>query len=419
MAEGILAAEDAELYGALNAEHDRQRLQLTLAPAATLIAPSVLACLAYPALHTAGHELSSRPTHAQVEALAASRAEALFGAEYADVRPASATQALELVLTALLEPHDAVMDLRMAPGPALGGDRPGARRWVGYGLTDDGSVDHEAAAALAREHRPRVILCGGTSHPRATDFARFRRLADEIDALLVADISAVTGLVAAGLHDSPVERAHVTVADTHRQLGGPRGGVIMTGPDGDTLLDGGNQTLSQVLRRAGDRGARDAVSPATVAAKARALTLAGGESFRTLMATTVANAAALAGALLDLGHRLVTGGTDTDLVTIELTGTGIGGRRAERVLAEAGIVVTATRVPTDSPGAPAGGLALGSTVSAQRGMGDTEMRRCAELVHMMLRGIPAGDEAGAPDQVALRAVRAEARALAGRLAHTY
>ncbi|MDA3650032.1 serine hydroxymethyltransferase [Saccharopolyspora indica] len=402
---------DPELAAALRAESGPQDSVLVLASSASLLDPTALACLADPALQTASEDLPHRPAHAQLEALATTRAVQLFGARYADVRPDSPAAATTVVLDALLEPEDVVLDLRLAHGPHSALRRLSTHRWVGHGMGADGRLDHEEAAALAREHRPAVILCGAGSYPRHVDFARLRALAEEVDALLVADIAAGTGLVATGLAPSPVDHAHVTVASTHQQLGGPHGGLVLCGRDADLVLDGSARTLAERLRRAGGH-ATAAGRPAT-AAKARVLGHAGGPEFRVLAERILAGAAVLAEELVLRGRTLVSGGTDTQLCVLDLTGTDLTGALAERVLAEAGVVGTRCRVPADDPrDADCGGIALSSTVLAQRGFGDAEVREVAALVDEALRAVRTEDRGVlAVDGTVLAGVRAAARTL--------
>ncbi len=257
-----------------------------------------------------------------------------------------------------------------------------------------------------------MILCGAGSYPRHVDFARLRALADEVGALLVADIAAGTGLVATGLAPSPVDHAHVTVASTHQQLGGPHGGLVLCGRDADLVLDGDVRTLAERLRRAG--GCAAAAGRPVTAAKARVLGHAGGPEFRVLAERILMAATVLAEELALLGHTLVAGGTDTQLCVLDLTGTGLTGALAERVLAEAGVVVTRCRVPADDPhDADCGGIALSSTVLAQRGFGAAEIRQVAALVDQALRAVRTEDRGVlAVDGTVLAGVRAAARTLA-------
>lgn len=403
---------DPELATALRAESGQQDSPLVLASSAGLLDPTALACLADPALHTASEDLPHRPAHAQLEALATTRAAQLFGARYADVRPASPAAATTVVLDALLDPEDVVLDLRLAHGPHLAPRRLSTHSRIGHGVGADGRLDYAEAAALAREHRPAVVLCGASSYPRHLDFARLRALAEEVEAMLVVDIAAGTGLVATGLAPNPVDHAHVTVASTHQQLGGPHGGLVLCGRDADLVLDGSARTLAERLHRAGGRAT--AASRPTTAAKARVLGHAGGPGFRVLAERILSDAATLAEELALLGHTLLSGGTDTQLCVLDLTGTGLTGALAERVLAEAGVVGTRCRVPADDPhDADCGGIALSSTVLAQRGFGAAEIRKVAALVDEALRAVRTEDRGVlAVDGTVLAGVRAAARTLA-------
>jgi glycine hydroxymethyltransferase len=326
---------------------------------------------------------AGRAETAELEQLVSVQARQVFGAHHVDASPASARAALSHVLTRVVEPHDTVMDMWMSETSFTGdGPKPGTTgRWIGYGLTGQGEVDYDETTALAREFRPAVIVCGSGSYPRVLDFARLRAIADDVDALLVADISSVTGLVAAGLYPSPVDLAHVTVA----AIGG---GLILCGKDGETPFGGNGRTLARRLGRVATSVPPDAARLPGLRAKAESLAAAGTSGFHTVHADMVKNARVLAESLQSLGHRLVSDGTDTHLVLVDLTASGLTGAIVEPALADAGIAAASGRVPGDDPhpGA-AGGLLLSSAALTRQGFAAAEFRQCAELIDTVLGSI--------------------------------
>lgn len=326
---------------------------------------------------------AGRAETAELERLVTDRACRVFGAHHVDASPVSARAALSHVLARVVEPHDTVMDMWLSETSFTGGGpKTGATgRWIGYGLAARGEVDYDETVALAREFRPAVIVCGSGSYPRVLDFARLRAIADEVDALLVADISAVTGLVAAGLHSSPVGHAQITVAESG-------GGLVLCGKDGETPFGGNGRTLAQRLGRVATSVPPDAARLPELRAKAESLAAAGTPEYHTVHADMVKNARVLAESLQALGHRIVSGGTDTQLVLLDLTASGLTGAIAEPALADAGVTVASCRVPGDDPhpGA-AGGLLLSSATLTRQGFAAAEFRRCAELIDTVLGSI--------------------------------
>ncbi|MGH4033455.1 serine hydroxymethyltransferase [Actinomycetota bacterium Odt1-20B] len=348
----------------------------------------------------------------QVERLAVARATKLFAARYANVRPHSCAAANRAVLAALLSEGETVL----GPHPEVGGRpvhgtsahaAPSAqsgreRRTLYYGLDRTGRVDYAQVEEVAQRHRPRVIVAEAGVYPRRLDFARLRAIADAAGAYLLADISHVAGLVAAGEHPSPVDTAHITTTNTHQQLGGPRGGLILSGRDHRAAGPDGHTPLERLLHRAVRAQAPGAPNLAAITAKERAFALAARPEFRRTARLIVENARALAWELAGLGYRVVAGGTDDHMVLVDIVGSGLTGAVAERALSECGILAHRHRLPGDLPGdvpggVPGGipgdamappvahGLRLGTNVLAQRGMGPDEMAECARLLHTVLQ----------------------------------
>ncbi|MCF1599564.1 serine hydroxymethyltransferase [Streptomyces muensis] len=422
----LLAERDPDLYDLLEREQLRQQHTLAMVAAASTADPSVLACEAsatsnvttegYPgARYHAGCELVD-----EVERLAVRRAKEAFGARHANVQPHSGSTANQVVLCSLLSPGDVVLGMDLKAGGHLthGASASMSGRFftpVRYGLDERGLIDYDGMAELARRHRPRLIFCGASSYPRTVDFQRFRAVADEVGAYLVADISHIAGLVAAGEHPSPVDVAHVTTTSTYKQLYGPRGGLILLGRDAETRTASG-RTLRATLE--------DAVFPYlqgtprlnTVAAKARALAELTTPAFRERAERIVATARALAKELDSHGHRVLTGGTDTHMVLLDVGCRGLTGRIAERALESCGIVVNKNSIPGDPHGPRVtSGVRLGTNVLALRGMGVAEMAECADLVHTVLDAVrPSGDRDYELDEDVRTAVTARARALCTR-----
>jgi glycine hydroxymethyltransferase len=266
-------------------------------------------------------------------------------------------------------------------------------RPVYYGVDDRGLVDYDEIAELARTHRPRMIIAGASAYPRRIDYAAFRRVADEVGAYLLADISHIAGLVAAGVLESPVDIAHVTTTSTYKQLGGPRGGLILSGRDHDAPGPGGAGTLAAALDRGVFPGFQGTPAAAAIAAKARALDLVDSPEFRACARRVAADAQALAAALMRRGYSVLTGGTDNHMVILDLRARGLTGAVAENALRECDILANRNRIPGDvKPPRVASGLRLGTNILAQRGLGPADMQRCAALVDRVLTATePASD----------------------------
>ena len=326
----------------------------------------------------------------QIERLAVERAEELFGARYANVQPHSCSSANLAVLSALVSPGGTLLGLDLDAGGHLSHGSPASvtgrhYRAVHYGLDGSGRIDYARVAELAREHRPAVIIAGASAYPRTLEFSRFRDIADSVGAYLVADISHVAGLVAAGVHPNPIDVAHITTTSTYKQLGGPRGGLILSGREYRSPGPDGSTPLARLMQRAVFPQSQGTPNPATIAAKARALALASGVDFMRTARLIVDGARALAAELSRLGYRVLTGGTDNHMVLMDITDTGLTGVVAERALEECGILANRNRVPGDRrPPLVTSGLRLGTNVLAQRGMGSDEMRRCGYLLHAVL-----------------------------------
>lgn len=386
-----LRERDSTLYALLARESARQRDTLMMVAASSVADPSVLACEGSALGNLTAEGFPGNRYHAgcgvadDIERLAIERACAAFGAQDAIVQPHSGSSANLAVITALLSPGDSLLGLDQDCGGHLTHGSPASvtgryYRAHGYRVTPEGLLDYDQIRELALEHRPKLIVCGASAYPRSIDFARFREIADEANAYLLADISHIAGLVAAGLHQSPVDHAHVTTTSTYKQLYGPRGGLILLGRDART--SGPERgTLAATLRRAVFPFTQGTPDLASVAAKARALDFVASPDFAELAKRLADGAQAIAERLTDRGLRLVTGGTDTHMVLLDLRGTGVTGDVAEQALESCGIVVNRNRVPGDTtPVRVTGGLRLGTNTLAARGMDRTVAAECADLV---------------------------------------
>ncbi|MER5220662.1 serine hydroxymethyltransferase [Streptomyces flaveus] len=418
-----LRQTDAALYDLLNRETARQNNTLMMVAASSVADPSVLACggsalgnltaEGYPgARYHAGCEVAD-----EIERLAIERARAAFGAQDAIVQPHSGSSANLAVLTALLSPGDTLLGLDLDCGGHLTHGSPASvsGRYYnakGYRLTREGLLDYDRIRELALSHRPKLIVCGASAYPRTIDFARFREIADEANAYLLADISHIAGLVAAGLHPSPIDHAHITTTSTYKQLYGPRGGLILLGRDA-RRAGPARGTLAGTMRRAVFPFTQGTPDLASVAAKARALDYVAGPDFAELAKRLADGAQAIAERLSERGLRLVTGGTDTHMVLLDLRGTGLTGDIAEEALESCGVIVNRNRVPGDTtPVRTTAGLRLGSNTLAARGMDRSAAAECADLVADVLDGLRAGS--GVLPVTVRAAARARVAELCGR-----
>jgi glycine hydroxymethyltransferase len=328
----------------------------------------------------------------QVETLAIDRAKDLFGVEHVNVQPYSGSPANLAVYLAFLEPGDTVMGMGLPMGGHLthGWSVSATGKWfraVHYGVgKDDGRVDFDEVRDLAVAERPKLIFCGGTAIPRTIEYDRFEEIADEVDAVLVADIAHIAGLIAGGAHPSPVGYASVISTTTHKTLRGPRGAMLMC-----------TQEHAKRIDRAVFPGLQGGPHNATTAAIAVALKEAATEDFKAYAAQIVANAKALAGALLDRGFDLVSGGTDNHLILADLTSKAIGGKPAAQALDRAGIELNYNTVPYDprKPFDPSG-IRLGTPSVTTRGLTEEHMTQIADWMDQVITAETAGDESVGP-----------------------
>ena len=325
-----------------------------------------------------------------VETLAIERAKQLFGCNFANVQPNSGSQMNQAVFLALLQPGDSFMGLDLNSGGHLTHGSPVnmSGKWfkpIPYGVRrDDHRIDMDQVAALAREHRPKLIICGGTAYSRVWDFAAFRAIADEVGAILLADISHFSGLVAGGVHPSPFPHCHVVTTTTHKSLRGPRSGVILTN----------DEELAKKLNSAIFPGLQGGPLMHLIAAKAIAFREALRPEFKLYAHRVVENARALSASLIDSGLGVVSGGTDNHLMLVDLTPKDVTGKAAEKGLDRAWLTCNKNGIPFDtrSPFVTSG-IRLGTPAGTTRGFGPQEFREVGQLIAKVVDGLARnGDE---------------------------
>jgi glycine hydroxymethyltransferase len=333
------------------------------------------------------------------ERLAIERAKRLFGCAFANVQPHAGAPANQAVFLALLQPGDPILGMSLAAGGHLTHGAPPnlSGKWfraAGYGVrAEDGRIDFAEVERLAETHRPRLIIAGGSAYPRIIDFARFRAIADRVGAYLMVDMAHFAGLVAGGVHPNPLPHAHVVTTTTHKTLRGPRGGMILSNdPD-----------IAKRIDSAIFPGLQGGPLMHVIAAKAVALGEALQPSFADYTRAVVANAQALAATLVTEGLAIVSGGTDTHLLLVDLRPLGLTGRDAEQALERAGITCNKNGIPFD-PQKPTvtSGIRLGSPAATTRGFGPAEFRQVGEWIVEVLRALAQRPDGGSAVEARVR-----------------
>jgi glycine hydroxymethyltransferase len=381
-----LESVDPEIAKALRAETERQSRNLELIASENFVSEAVLEATGSVLTNKYAEGYPGRRYYGgceivdQVEELALARARELFGAEHVNVQPHSGSTANMAVYLAALKPGDVVLGPNLSHGGHLTAGSPmnfsgKLFQIVAYGVRKDTErIDLDQVRDLAKQHRPRMIIAGGSAFPRAIDFKPFREIADEVGALLMADIAHPAGLVAAGLHPTPVPLADFVTTTTHKTLRGPRGGMVMC-----------RAAHAQAVDRIVMPGVQGGPLMHVIAAKAVAFREAQTPEWRAYQAQIVANAKALADALLARGLRLVSGGTDTHLLLVDLTARGITGKDAQEALDRAYITVNKNGIPFDTKGPMVtSGIRLGTPAVTTRGMREPEMAIIAACLDRVL-----------------------------------
>ena len=343
----------------------------------------------------------------EAEVLAIERAKALFGCDYANVQPHSGSQANQAVFMATLTPGDTFMGMDLAAGGHLthGKSVNQSGKWfrpVSYAVrSQDHLIDYDQAAELALAEKPKVIIAGGSAYSRHIDFARFRQIADSVGAILMADIAHYTGLVAGGVYPNPFPHAHVVTTTTHKTLRGPRGGLILTN----------DKKLAKKLDSAVFPGLQGGPLMHVIAAKAVAFGEALRPEFKAYARQVIDNARALADSLQQAGFRIVSNGTDSHLMLVDLTPKGVSGADAEVALERAGITTNKNGIPFDPlPPVQTSGIRVGTPAGTTRGFGEAEFRQVGRWIGEVLDGVAAGGDNSAVEA----RVRGEVLALTKR-----
>lgn len=374
--------QDPELAQAIILESNRQVSKLELIASENFVSPTVREAQGSVLTHKYAEGYPGKRYYGGceyvdiAETLAQDRAKQLFDCQYVNVQPHSGSQANMAAYLAFMKPGDTILGMNLSHGGHLTHGSPvnfSGRLFhvVSYGVErETGRIDYDQVATLAREHKPQAIVAGASAYPRAIDFARFRQIADEVGATLVVDMAHIAGLVAAGLHQSPLPYAHITTTTTHKTLRGPRGGMILSG-----------ESMAKTLNSQIFPGIQGGPLMHVIAAKAVAFGEALRPAFKKYQLQVVQNAATLAACLMKAGYDLVSGGTDNHLMLVDLTSKDITGKDAEQALDKAGITVNKNTVPfeTRSPFVTSG-VRLGSAALTTRGMKEDDMRLVGSFI---------------------------------------
>jgi len=411
---GTVAESDPELYVALRKELGRQRDQIELIASENIVSRAVLEAQGSVLTNKYAEGYPGRRYYGgcefvdEAEQLAIDRAKRLFDCKFANVQPHSGSQANQGVMLALLKPGDTILGMSLAAGGHLTHGSPVnlSGKWfraVSYGVRrQDALIDLDEVERVAQTEKPKLIIAGGSAYPRVIDFKRFREIADAVGAFLMVDMAHFAGLVAGGAFPSPLPHAHVVTTTTHKTLRGPRGGMILAN----------DEEIGKKLNSAMFPGLQGGPLMHAIAAKAVCFGEALRPEFKAYARAVVENARALAASLAERGLAIVSGGTDSHLMLVDLRPKRLTGRVAEQALERAGITCNKNGIPFD-PEKPTvtSGIRLGSPAATTRGFGQAEFRQVGELIVEVLDGLRANGEANAAVEAA---VRQKVRALCER-----
>lgn len=380
-------AFDPELARAMDLELGRQRDHIELIASENFVSKAVMAAMGSPLTNKYAEGYPAKRYYGgceyvdMVERLAIERAEELYGCTYANVQPHSGAQANMAVFFALLRPGDTVLGMNLAHGGHLSHGSPvnfsgSYFQIVPYGVNDDGYIDYDEVLRIAKEARPKLIIAGASAYAREIDFKRFREIADEVGAYLMVDMAHIAGLIAGGVHQSPIPYAHVTTSTTHKTLRGPRGGLILSSAE---------FAEEHKLNKSVFPGIQGGPLMHVIAAKAVCFKEALQPEFKVYAQNIVKNAAALADGLVKRGFRLVSGGTDNHLLLVDLQGMGVTGKEAEKLLDAVNITCNKNAIPND-PASPfvTSGIRLGSAAVTTRGFEEADMDKTAEAISLAI-----------------------------------
>jgi glycine hydroxymethyltransferase len=399
-----LADVDPEIASLLGRELERQRSQIELIASENFTWPSVLEAVGSVPTNKYAEGYPGRRYYGgcevvdEIEQIAIDRAKELFGAEHANVQPHAGAQANMAAYFALLQPGDTILGLRLDHGGHLTHGLKvnfSGRLYTiaSYGVSrETDMVDYDEVLEIAKEHRPKLIVCGGSAYPRTVDTAEFRKIADEVGALLMCDMAHFSGLVAAGLHPNPVEHCDIVTSTTHKTLAGPRSGFVLC-----------REEHAQALDRAVFPGMQGGPLVHVIAAKAACFRIAASEAFRTYQEQVRANADALADELIASGLDVLTGGTDTHLLQLDLRKTDWTGKDAEERLHEVRLTVNRNTVPFDErPPTVASGVRIGTPAATMRGFDEEDFREVGRIIAGALGDGDLGELAGRSDALCER-----------------
>lgn len=406
-----LSSADSAVADAIRAELTREQTQIELIASENIVSRAVLEAQGSVLTNKYAEGYPGRRYYQgcapsdTVEQLAIDRARRLFNCGFANVQPHSGAQANGAVMLALTKPGETILGMSLdAGGHLTHGAKPAmSGKWfnaVQYGVRrDDDLIDFDQVEALAKEHRPTLIIAGGSAYPRHIDFAKFRAIADEVGATLMVDMAHFAGLVAAGEHPTPFGHAHVVTTTTHKTLRGPRGGMVLTD----------DEVIAKKINSAVFPGLQGGPLMHVIAAKAVAFGEALEPGFKSYAKAVIKNAQTLAGRLKERGADLVAGGTDTHLALVDLRPIGITGKDADEALERAGITCNKNGVPFDPlPPMQTSGIRVGSPAGTTRGFGEAEFADIGDMVADVLAGVAKGDTGVERD------VNARVRALCAR-----
>ena len=378
---------DPEIADAIQSEMDRQNSHIELIASENWVSKAVMAAMGSPLTNKYAEGYPGKRYYGGcqcvdvVEDLARERAKKLFGCEYVNVQPHSGAQANMAVMFAMLKPGDTIMGMNLDHGGHLTHGSPvnfsGTYFNVTfYGVNDDGVIDYDKVLEIAKECRPKLIVAGASAYARTIDFKRFREIADEVGAYLMVDIAHIAGLVATGLHPSPIPYAHVTTTTTHKTLRGPRGGMIMCSEEINKKFN---------FNKAVFPGVQGGPLMHVIAAKAVCFQEALQPEYKTYMEQVVKNAKALCSGLQARGVKIVSGDTDNHLMLVDLTGKDISGKELEKRLDDAHVTANKNTIPND-PRSPfvTSGVRLGTPAVTTRGMVEEDMDKIAEIIAMVI-----------------------------------
>mgnify|MGYP000534506664 FL=1 len=379
---------DPEVGKAIEAEAARQRRNLELIASENIVSEPVMMAMGTVLTNKYAEGYSGKRYYGGcecvdvVENIAIDRAKKLFGCDYANVQPHSGAQANMAVFVAMLKPGDTVLSMSLDHGGHLSHGSPVNFSGmyfniVPYGVNEQGFIDYDEVERLAVEHKPKMILAGASAYARTIDFKRFREIADKVGAYLMVDMAHIAGLVAAGLHPSPIPYAHVTTTTTHKTLRGPRGGMILSSNEMNEKFN---------FNKAIFPGIQGGPLMHVIAAKAVCFKEALSPDFVAYQEQILKNAKALCNGLLERGVKIVSGGTDNHLMLVDLTGTNVSGKELEKRLDQAHITCNKNTIPND-PRSPfvTSGVRLGTPAVTSRGMKEQEMDQIAEMIAMVIR----------------------------------